>query len=61
MIESMTGIQYASKFIELSRFIPKFVASEMMKIGRFDKGLALYVCNQLAANLAIPIKNYTNV
>ena len=35
MAGGMTVLQYASKFMELSRFIPEFVGSEQMKMRRF--------------------------
>ena len=48
MSGSMTVIQYASKFTELSRFVPKFVSSERLKMRRFKESLAFYIRNQLA-------------
>jgi len=29
------------------QFVPKFVSSERLKMKRFEKGLAFYICNQL--------------
>jgi len=55
MSGSMTIMQYASQFTELSRFVPKFVSSERLKMRRFNKGLAFYVRNQLAGQ---PILSY---
>ena len=55
MTGSMTILQYASKFTELSRFAPEIVASERMKMRRFEEGLAFYIRNQLAGQ---PIKTY---
>ena len=52
---NMTVMQYANKFIELSRFVPKFISSERLKISNFEEGLALYVRNQLAGQ---PILTY---
>ena len=52
---SMTIVQYASKFTELSRFVPKFVSSERFKMRRFEKGLAFYIRTQLASQ---PILTY---
>jgi len=43
----MTVIQYASKFNELSMFVPDFVASKTMQMTRFEEGLAFYIRNQL--------------
>jgi len=40
---NMTMIQYASKFTELSRLAPDIVASDMLKMGRFEEGLAFYI------------------
>jgi len=52
---NMTVMQYASKFKELSRFIPEFVSSERLKMRRFEEGLAFYIRNQLARQ---PILTY---
>ena len=43
MSGSITVLQYSSKFIELSRFVPKFVSSERLKMRRFEEGLAVYI------------------
>jgi len=40
MTGHMKVIQYASKFIELSRCPPDFVASERMMMRKFKEGLA---------------------
>ena len=37
--------QYASKFIELSKFIPKFMSSEWLMMRIFEEGLACYIHN----------------
>jgi len=55
MSGTMTVMQYASKFTELSRFVPEFVSSERLKMRRFEEGLALYIQNQLAGQ---PILTY---
>jgi len=55
MTGNMTTMQYASKFIELCRFVPKFVSSERLKMRRFEEGLAFYIRNQLAGQ---PILTY---
>ena len=47
MSSNMTAMQYARKFMELSRFVPDFVASEKLKIRRFEEVLAFYIRNQL--------------
>jgi len=47
MSGNMLVMQYASKFAELSRFVPDFVASKRMKTRRFKKRLAFYIRNQL--------------
>jgi len=36
--DNMLVLQYASKSIELSKFVPGMVASERMKMKRFRKG-----------------------
>jgi len=58
MIGSMIVMQYASKFTELSRFIPEFVASEWIKMRRFEEGLALYIQCQLTGQ---PIHTYQDL
>ena len=55
MSGSMSVMQYASKFTELSRFVPEFVAAERLKMRRFEEGLAFYIRNQLAGQ---PILTY---
>jgi len=55
MSGSMSVMQYASKFPELSRFVPKFVSSERLKMRRFEEDLAFYIRNQLAGQ---PILTY---
>jgi len=35
----MSVLEYASKFIELSRFNPAFIADERLKMNRFQAGL----------------------
>jgi len=47
MSGNMMVMQYASKFTELSRFAPNFVASERLKMRRFREGLPFYIRNQL--------------
>jgi len=47
MSGNMVVMQYASKFTELSMFVPKFVSSERLKMRRFKEGLAFYIRNQL--------------
>ena len=62
MTGNTTVMQYASKFSELSRFVPEFLASERMKMRRFDEGLAFYIHNQLEmASLSIPIMSFMSV
>ena len=48
-------MQYGSKFTKLSRFAPDFVASERMKMRRFEECLAFYIRNQLVGP---PIQTY---
>jgi len=36
---TMSILEYASKFMELSRFAPTFVADERLKMNRFEAGL----------------------
>jgi len=54
----MTIIQYANKFTDLSCFVPEFVVPERMKMRRFEEGLALYICDQLACQ---PIHTYQDL
>ena len=51
----MTVMQYASKFTEQSSFVLEFVSSERLNMRRFEEGLALDICNQLASQ---PIHTY---
>jgi len=44
----MTMMQYASKFTELSRFVPAFVSFERLKMRRFEEFLAFYIQYRLA-------------
>lgn len=39
---------YASKFIQLSQFVPKFIATENKKTRKFLKGLRADIFNQVA-------------
>jgi len=55
MSGSMTVMQYASKFIEVSGFVPEFVSTKRLKIRRFKEELAFYICNQLAGR---PVLTY---
>jgi len=55
MSGTMTVMQYASKFTELSRFVPEFVSSEWLKMRTFEEGVAFYIRNQLAGQ---PILTY---
>ena len=43
MSGNMTVMWYASKFTKLSRFVPKFVLTERLKMMRFAGGLAFYI------------------
>jgi len=43
MSGSMTVMQYASKFTELSRFVPEFMLPERLKMRRFEEGLGFYI------------------
>ena len=36
---SMSVLEYASKFMELSQFVPAFVDGERLKMNRFETGL----------------------
>jgi len=53
MSYNMIIMQYASKFIELSRFVPEFVSSERLNIKRFEESLAFYIRNQLVGHLIL--------
>ena len=44
---NLSVMEYASRFTELSRFASEFVATDRMKILRFEEGLAPYIRNQL--------------
>ena len=55
MSGNMTVMQYASRFTELSKFVPEFVSSEKLKMRRFEESLAFYIRNQLARQ---PILTY---
>ena len=55
MSGNVTVMQYASKFIEVSRFFVKLVSPERLKMRRFKEGLAFHVRNQLAGQ---PILTY---
>ena len=46
--ENMTVMQYARKFMELSRFAPDFLATKMLKMRTFEDGLAFYIQNPRA-------------
>jgi len=43
MSGTITVMQYASKFTELTRFVPEFVSSERLKMRRFEEGLAFHI------------------
>jgi len=36
---NMSVLEYASKFMELSRFVPAIVTDERLKMNRFEAGL----------------------
>ena len=55
MSDSMTVMQHANKFIELSMFVLQFVSSEILKMRRFEEELAFYTRIQLAGQ---PILTY---
>jgi len=55
MSGNMTVTQYARKFTELSRFALDFIATERLKMKRFEEGLAFYIRNELAGH---PIQTY---
>jgi len=55
MSGNMTEMQYARTSTEILRFAPDFVATEKMKMRRFEEGLAFYIWNQLAGQ---PIQTY---
>ena len=58
MTGSMIVMQYASKFTKHSQFVPEFMASEQMKMRRFEEGLAFIFNNNWLANPSIPTKTY---
>jgi len=41
--------------MKLSRFVPEYVASKRLKRRKFEEGLVVYICNQLAGQ---PIHTY---
>jgi len=41
-------MEYANRFDELSRFASEYVATDRMRMLRFEEGLAPYIRNQLA-------------
>jgi len=49
--ENMSVMEYANKFIELSRFTSEYVATDWMRMPRFEEGLAFYIKNQLVGQL----------
>jgi len=51
MSGSMTILRYTSKFTKLSMFVPEFMSSKMLKMGRFEESLAFYIRNQLCGQL----------
>jgi len=55
MSGNMIVMHYASKFTELSIFVPEFVSFESLKMRRFEQGLASHIWNQLAGQ---PILTY---
>jgi len=40
-------MEYINKFTELSKFTPEYVATDRMRMLRFEDGIALYIRNQL--------------
>jgi len=46
--ENISVMEYANKFTKLSKFAPEYVATDRMRMLRFEEGLALYISNQLA-------------
>jgi len=48
MSGNMIVMQYASKFTDLSRFVPEFVSSKRLKMSRFEEGLTFHIWNHLA-------------
>jgi len=45
MSDNMNVMQYTSKFMKLSRIVPKFVSFERLKMRRFEDDLAFYIRN----------------
>ncbi|XP_057250605.1 uncharacterized protein LOC125497568 [Beta vulgaris subsp. vulgaris] len=46
---TMSVLEYANKFMELSRFAPELVASEQSRMNRFERGLQLKYQDRLAS------------
>jgi len=55
MSSSITAMQYANRFKEVSKFVHESVSSKRLKMRRFERGLAFSICNQLASQ---PILTY---
>ncbi|KAF5454703.1 hypothetical protein F2P56_024349 [Juglans regia] len=55
---SMTVRQYASKFVELSRFAPHLVLIESLKAEKFERGLNPKIMDSL---LALKIRKFTDL
>jgi len=50
----MTVLEYASKFIELSRFAPVYIADEKIKMNQFEAGLNLGIKEKMS------VRHYTS-
>jgi len=50
----MSVLKYTSKFMELSRFAPTFVADERLKMNRFEAGLNLTIKERMS------VRQYTS-
>jgi len=46
--ENLSVMEYANRFAERSRFVPEYVATDYMRMQRFEEGLAPYIRNHLA-------------
>jgi len=46
--DNLPVIEYASRFVELSRFVLEYVATECMMMLSFEEGLTLNIRNKLA-------------
>ena len=49
--ETMTVMEYVARFIELARFGDDYVATDMVKVKRFENGLKLFIWGKIVGLL----------